>query len=182
WQCVQFRIEAFCCSVPGKTREPFRVRELLCEIARLHEFQIGSRRRALRHLNMSRRVEIVSNRANSKRGLAGFKLGRRKPIASVFVADDGDRDRRIDFLRGARPAQRPNLLRNPNLTKGHTAERWFDTDTFAMPAPFTFGNAGRNIVYEDGERSIDVSVTKQFRIKEGKASSFVPSYLTCSTS
>src|SRR5437867_10047562 len=67
---------------------------------------------------------------------------------------------------GPGPAQRPNLLRNPNLKTTGTAERWFDTSAFAMPAPFTFGNAGRNIVYEDGERNVDLSVTKQFRANE----------------
>ena len=67
---------------------------------------------------------------------------------------------------GPGPAQRPNLLRNPNLKTGRTAERWFDTDAFAMPAPFTFGNAGRNIVYEDGETNVDLSVTKQFMLRD----------------
>ena len=73
---------------------------------------------------------------------------------------------------GAGPAQRPNLLRNPNLKNGRTPERWFDTDVFAMPAPFSFGNAGRNIVYEDGEQNIDMSLAKQFQIKEGTALEF----------
>jgi len=67
---------------------------------------------------------------------------------------------------GPGPAQRPILLHDPNLNEGRTAERWFDTDAFAMPGPFTFGNAGRNIVYEGGERNVDLSLTKQFRIKE----------------
>jgi len=73
---------------------------------------------------------------------------------------------------GAGPAQRPNLLRNPNLKSRGSAESWFDTDAFAMPAPFSFGNAGRNIVYEDGERNIDMSVTKHFQIKEGTGLEF----------
>ena len=67
---------------------------------------------------------------------------------------------------GPGPAQRPNLLRDPNLKKGRTAERWFDTDAFSMPAPFTFGNAGRNIVYEDGEANVDLSVMKQFKLRD----------------
>src|SRR5438093_5216124 len=67
---------------------------------------------------------------------------------------------------GPGPAQRPNLLRNPNMKDGRTAERWFDTAAFAMPAPYTFGNACRNIVYEDGETNVDLSVTKQFRANE----------------
>jgi hypothetical protein len=67
---------------------------------------------------------------------------------------------------GSGPAQRPNLIRNPNLKTGRSALRWFDTDAFAMPAPFTFGNAGRNIVYEDGETNVDLSVTKQFNLAD----------------
>ena len=35
-----------------------------------------------------------------------------------------------------------------------------------MPAPFTFGNAGRNIVYEDGEANVDLSVMKQFKLRD----------------
>src|ERR671935_255292 len=69
-------------------------------------------------------------------------------------------------------AQRPNLLRNPNLKSRGSAERWFDSDAFAMPAPFSFGNAGRNIVYEDGERNVDLSVTKEFRLKEARELEF----------
>ena len=41
-----------------------------------------------------------------------------------------------------------------------------------MPAPFTFGNAGRNIVYEDGERDVDMSIMKRFQIKEGTGLEF----------
>lgn len=73
---------------------------------------------------------------------------------------------------GTGPAQRPNLLRNPNFKKSGTAARWFDTGAFAMPAPFTFGNAGRNIVYEDGETNVDLSVTKQFKVSEAAALEF----------
>lgn len=73
---------------------------------------------------------------------------------------------------GPGPAQRPNLLRNPNLKGGGNALQWFDTGAFAMPAPFTFGNAGRNIVYEDGETNVDLSVTKQFSVSEASALEF----------
>ncbi len=73
---------------------------------------------------------------------------------------------------GPGPAQRPDLLRNPNLKRGRTAEQWFDTAAFVMPAPFTFGNAGRNIVYEDGETNVDLSVTKQFKLRDRAALEF----------
>ena len=73
---------------------------------------------------------------------------------------------------GPGPAQRPNLIRNPNFKKGETADHWFDTDAFTMPAPFTFGNAGRNIVYEDGETNVDLSLTKQFKLSEAAGLEF----------
>lgn len=42
---------------------------------------------------------------------------------------------------GSGPAQRPDQLRDPNLPGGErTPDRWFDTDAFALPAQFTFGD------------------------------------------
>ena len=67
---------------------------------------------------------------------------------------------------GPGPAQRPDLLRNPNLKKGKRAERWFDTEAFAMPAPFTFGNAARNVAIEDGETNFDFSAIRHSRLNE----------------
>lgn len=62
---------------------------------------------------------------------------------------------------GAGPAQRPDALRDPNLPSGErTAERWFDTAAFALPAPFTFGSARRNSVIGPGYASLDLSVAR----------------------
>ena len=61
---------------------------------------------------------------------------------------------------GAGPAQRPNISGNPNLSSGRTAERWFDTSVFSLPAPYTFGNAGRNIVYGPGYANVDAVFQK----------------------
>jgi len=61
---------------------------------------------------------------------------------------------------GSGPAQRPNVTGDPNLKSGRTAERWFDTSVFELPAPFTFGNAGRNIVYGPGYANVDVVFQK----------------------
>ena len=66
---------------------------------------------------------------------------------------------------GAGPSQRPDVLRNPNL-EVRTPDHWFDTSAFQMPAPFTFGNAGRNIVFGDGLVNTDVSVVKRTRIRD----------------
>jgi hypothetical protein len=65
---------------------------------------------------------------------------------------------------GAGPAQRPNVSGDPNLESGRTAERWFDTSVFSLPAPFTFGNAGRNIVYAPGYANVDAVFQKGARV------------------
>ncbi len=67
---------------------------------------------------------------------------------------------------GAGPAQRPHLLRNPNLSSGRSPERWFDTSAFALPAAFTFGNAGRNIVFAPGYSDVDFSLQKDMNLTE----------------
>jgi len=64
-------------------------------------------------------------------------------------------------------AQRANALRNPNLPGGEkTLDRWFDTSAFELPAPFTFGNAGRGIVRADGRVNFDFSLVKNFNFSE----------------
>ena len=66
---------------------------------------------------------------------------------------------------GTGPAQRPDVLRNPNI-ENQTPEHWFDTTAFATPRAFTFGNAGRNIVFGDGLANIDLSAVRQFKIRD----------------
>ncbi len=68
---------------------------------------------------------------------------------------------------GTGPAQRPHLLRNPNFKRGdRDPERWFDTSAFALPEPFTFGNAGRNVVLAPGLTNIDASLSRTFSLTE----------------
>ncbi len=67
---------------------------------------------------------------------------------------------------GAGPAQRPNVTRNPNLSGGRSPERWFDTDAFTLPPAFSFGNAGRNIVYAPGYSAVDLSLQKEIGLTE----------------
>src|SRR5262249_22186736 len=47
---------------------------------------------------------------------------------------------------GSGPAQRPDAVCDANARAPHTPDAWFDTGCFALPAAFTFGNAGRNSV------------------------------------
>ncbi len=67
---------------------------------------------------------------------------------------------------GSGPAQRPNLLHDPNLSGGRTPERWFDTSAFSMPGQFSFGDAGRNIVFAPGFNDVDMSLQKETQLRD----------------
>lgn len=47
-----------------------------------------------------------------------------------------------------------------------TADRFFNTDAFRTPAPFTFGNAGRNILPGPGNALFDTALSKSFALNE----------------
>ena len=44
-----------------------------------------------------------------------------------------------------------------------TVDRWFDVTAFTTPPQFTYGNAGRNILYGPGRMNFDFSLFKEFR-------------------
>jgi hypothetical protein len=80
-------------------------------------------------------------------------------------------------------SDRPNVVGNPNI--GYcpdpsggapipvgTANCWFNTGAFAIPLPNTFGNAGRNILRGPGYASFDLSLFRNFNIRENFKLSF----------
>jgi Carboxypeptidase regulatory-like domain/TonB dependent receptor/TonB-dependent Receptor Plug Domain len=60
---------------------------------------------------------------------------------------------------------RPNLVGDPNAGP-HTVQQWFNTRAFALNAPLTFGDAGRNIVTGPGYRNFDFSLIKNTQLGE----------------
>ncbi len=60
---------------------------------------------------------------------------------------------------------RPNRIGDGTLSDP-TVDRWFDTSAFATPAQFTYGDAGRNILYGPGRRNFDLSLFKEFGVSE----------------
>jgi hypothetical protein len=67
---------------------------------------------------------------------------------------------------GSGPAQRPNAVCDANANAPRTAEQWFDTSCFTLPAAFTFGNAGRNSVLAPGYAAVDLSLGKDVALGE----------------
>ena len=68
-------------------------------------------------------------------------------------------------------SDRPDVLRNPVLDH-RTPERWFDTSAFAIPAPYHFGSAGRNILEGPGLFTFDLAFSRLFALREGVSLSF----------
>ncbi len=58
---------------------------------------------------------------------------------------------------------RPNRVGNGTLPNPSVQE-WFNTADFQQPAPYTFGNSGRNILYGPGFQEVNVSLSKAFRL------------------
>ncbi len=64
-------------------------------------------------------------------------------------------------------ALRADVLRDPNLgASGRTVERWFDTTAFTQPGAFQFGNQGINILRADGRIVVNMSILRDFRIRD----------------
>ncbi len=62
-------------------------------------------------------------------------------------------------------ADRPNVVGDWHLANP-TVQRWFNTAAFAPNAPFTYGNAGRNILRGPGLFNLDLAAHKTFRLTE----------------
>ena len=62
---------------------------------------------------------------------------------------------------------RPNILRDPRLSGSErTLARWFDTQAYAAPAQFTFGNSPRSGLRGDGLQTVDMTLSKEFPVTE----------------
>jgi hypothetical protein len=71
-----------------------------------------------------------------------------------------------NLLNGSGP-NRANQVGDPVLPKSQrTLKRWYNTDAFQSPAAFTYGNAGPTVFRGPGKVNFDVSVSRDFSIRE----------------
>ncbi len=61
---------------------------------------------------------------------------------------------------------RPDRIASGNLSSGQNIKNWFDASAFVSPALYTYGNAGRDILFGPGRTDFDVSLFKDFPIRE----------------
>lgn len=72
------------------------------------------------------------------------------------VGPPGQIGMRADYIGGSK--ELPSSERSP--------AKWFNTAAFAQPAPYTFGNSGRDILIGPGFNNVDMSLMKVFNIRE----------------
>ncbi len=82
------------------------------------------------------------------------------PLNPVFFFTD---------LANSDTPNRPNVVAGQKISlprDQRTPERFFNTDAFSTPAPFTFGNAGRDIIPGPGNNLFDLAVHRRFGLGE----------------
>lgn len=92
-------------------------------------------------------------------GVINFQSGFPFPIQANDLSNVGAPGQiamRANYVGGSLTL--PSGQRNPR--------KWFNTAAFAQPAPYTFGNTGRNIIDGPGFNNFDLSLMKVFSITE----------------
>ncbi len=101
-------------------------------------------------------------------------------LSSIFTAQSGTPftiqvfgdTANAGTLLGQNPI-RANVTAAPLYPAGtHTTAAWFNPAAFATPAPYTFGDAGRNSIYGPGLQNLDLAISRSFTLGEGKQFQF----------
>jgi hypothetical protein len=79
------------------------------------------------------------------------------PLSAVLGADYAG--------TGSPIVNRPDLVGNPNVDNP-TPLRFFDPRAFQPPPSGRFGTSGRNVITGPGSQTVDVSLTRAFRMSD----------------
>jgi len=93
------------------------------------------------------------------RGIITFQSG--QPFTPVLRFDNSN----TGNSGGTFGSDRPDRVADGSLSD-RSADRWFNTAAFAVPARYSFGTAGRNIVRGPGYMSLDISAARRFSLSE----------------
>jgi hypothetical protein len=88
------------------------------------------------------------------------------PLNPVYFA--------TDYANSGTP-NRPNVVAGQPILlpeNQRDADHFYNPAAFTSPAPFTFGNAGRNILPGIGNEVVDLALHRKFRIHEGQTLEF----------
>ena len=94
-------------------------------------------------------------------------------VSSIVTLQDGTPLNPVYFgtdIANSGTPNRPNIVPGQSIrlpSSQRTIERYFNTDAFSTPSPFTFGNAGRDVIPGPGNEVVDISLQRLIRVKEG---------------
>jgi trimeric autotransporter adhesin len=74
-----------------------------------------------------------------------------------------------DVGRGTNGSLRADYTGAPIAIDHPSTLQFFNTAAFAIPAPGTFGNAGRNSIRGPGQANVNMALTKNITLKDGRA-------------
>lgn len=99
-------------------------------------------------------------------GIATVESG--QPFTPLLATDNSNTGEFLD---------RPNVVGNPyapgpGCPQARTPQCWVNPAAFAVPAPFTFGNAGRDILIGPPLRDVDLSLLKDTSLGEARKLQF----------
>jgi hypothetical protein len=134
-----------------------------------------------------------------ERGLSFFNVGRRVSAAYVYrlpetkivgpllrgwstsgtvVLQDGTPENpfyfSVDFANSGTP-NRPNIVPGQSIAlprDQQTADQFFNVNAFSAPAPYTFGNAGRDTIPGPGNNIFSLALLRRFKVTENSSIQF----------
>lgn len=75
-------------------------------------------------------------------------------------------DANLDGNNNDRANLQGNPFLDPNRSRAAVTAAWFNTNAFVAPAPGTDGNTQRNLLTGPGSKNVDLSLTRNFSIRE----------------
>lgn len=133
--------------------------------------------RGLSFFNVGRRISggYVWRLPESR--IAGPLL-RRWQLSGTVTLQDGTPENpyffAVDYANSGTP-NRPNLVPGQSIAlprSQRTVEHFFNTAAFSAPAPYTFGNAGRDTIIGPGNNIFDLAIDRRFTVHEGHTIEF----------
>jgi outer membrane receptor protein involved in Fe transport len=91
-------------------------------------------------------------------GILTFQDG--TPLNPVYFGTD---------IANSGTPNRPNVVAGQKVSlpaSQRSTDRYFNTDAFSTPQPYTFGNAGRNTIPGPGNQVVDLALHRRFQIRE----------------
>jgi Carboxypeptidase regulatory-like domain len=104
--------------------------------------------------------------------LAGVFTAQSGPPFTPQISGDLSHADEQNVIGTGFPTDRPNLTGSRFYPADKTPNQYLLASAFSAPAPYTFGNAGRNILRGPGLSSWDFGVVRRFRTRETRALEF----------